>query len=334
MALFHQNVVPSPTSSIFTKFKNFGKNQVPPTFSNIYVKWPQNLMKNVKKILLQRQISMKEKKIFLNIYPNDPNENILDELNWVSADKLIIGASRLDQSFVKPSLAKYEKLLKTAGADEIRRPNVYDYIQVKQKNEDINLKSESLVKSLQQLLEAESCNLLNDVIFTIDHFSSEMQEKWKNFAEEYGEIRANRYVLAAVSNHFKIAFSSSYRDGDPYKAARIPACDINPESFKIMLRYLYAMPLDTAINLTKCNSDNFNNIRNEDNYGDYIDEEIAKEKERQLTILLDFLKASDYYAIADLKKDTIEKIISDGYVERLNADDISKYASEHNANLL
>ncbi|CAG8641823.1 23254_t:CDS:2, partial [Dentiscutata erythropus] len=320
MAIFHHNVVPSPTSSIFTKFKNFGKPSASDVLEHLrevaseliksdqWVFEERLLRRIVDDIYTRLNEECEEntltetdfyegEKIFLNIYTNDPN--VLNELNWVSADKLIIGASRLDQSFVKPSLAKYEKLLKTAGADEIRRPNVYEYIQVKQKNEDINLKAENLVKSLQQLLEAESCNSLNDVIFTIDHFSSELQEKWKNFADEYGEIRANRYVLAAVSNHFKIAFSSSYRDGDPYKAARIPACDINPESFKIMLRYLYAMPLDTAINLTK-----------------------------------NFLKASDYYAIADLKKDTIEKIISDGYVERSNAKYILKYASKHNANLL
>ncbi|CAG8720559.1 21742_t:CDS:2, partial [Dentiscutata erythropus] len=358
MAIFHNNVVPSPTSSIFTKFKNFGKPSATKVLDHLrevtseiiksdqWVFEERLLRRIVDDIYTTLNEECKENNltesdfyegetIFLNIYSN---ENILEELNWVSADKLIIGASRLDQSFVKPSLAKYEMLLKTAGASKIRRPNIYDYIQVKQKNEDKNSKAENLVKSLQQLLEDESC-ILNDVIFSVDfdNFSPELQEKWNNFTNEYGEIRANRYVLAAASNHFKITFSSDYRDGDPYKEARILACDINPESFKVLLRYLYGMPLDTAINLTKGNSDSLNNNRNEDDYDDYynrIDKEIVKEKERQLTILKDFLKASDYYEIADLKKEAIEKIISDGCVERFNADDLLEYADTHNADLL
>ncbi|CAG8660857.1 32334_t:CDS:2, partial [Gigaspora margarita] len=355
MAIFHNSVVPSSNSSIFTKFKNFGKPSAEYVLEHLrevaseLIKSDQWVFEErlLRRIVDDIYTTLNEEceennlsesefyegeKIFLNIYPN---ENGLEELKWVSADKLIIGASRLDQSFVKPSLAKYEKLLKTAGADEIKRPNIYDYIQVKQKNEDINFKAVNLVKSLQLLLEDESGNSLNDVIFTVDHFSPELKEKWEKFTNDYGEIHASRYVLAAASNHFKIAFSSSYKDGDPYKAARIPACDINPESFKVMLRYLYAMPLDTAINIKKNSSDNntFNNIKTEDDYNDYYNN-IDKEKEKQLTILMDFLKASDYYEIEDLKKDAIEKIISDGYVERSNVNYILEYANMHNSELL
>ncbi|CAG8618668.1 4072_t:CDS:2 [Cetraspora pellucida] len=357
-AIFHNDVVPSPTSSIFKKFKNFGKPSAHIVLEHLrevaseLIKSDQWMFEELllKKIVDDIYIILNEEceectltesdfyegeTIFLNMYPN---ENIFDELNWVSADKLVIGASRLDQNFVKPTLVKYGKLLKVAGADKIIRPNIYDYIQVKKNNEDMNVKTLNLIKSLQQLLDEH--NSLNDVIFIVGQdFSDDLQEKWNNFKAEYGEICANRYVLAAASNHFKIAFSSNYRDGDPYKIARIPACAINPESFVVLLRYLYSMPLDMAITKNNSDSNTFKiiNCRTEDYYNDYYDnqdENIFKEKERQSNILIDLLKASDYYEIGDLKKDAIEKIISDGYVERSNVDDIFDHANTHNAELL
>ncbi|KAF0550229.1 hypothetical protein F8M41_024804 [Gigaspora margarita] len=227
-------------------------------------------------------------KIFLNIYPN---ENAFEESNWKAANELIVGVSLSEDGFVKPSLAKYKKLLEVAGSVTLKSgENSDDDSSQDDQDVKVNQQGELLLKALQQSLKTG-------------------------------------LVLASAADHFKHTFSIKYRDGNPLETVTIPGYDIEPDSFRVLLNYLYRISLDAAIAPIKNQNGNKYSYKN---IGEDWSQE--QENERQFDILMDLLEASDYYNIINLKNETEKKLFE--FVKLCNVDEVLDHASKYNADLL
>ncbi|CAG8622372.1 7270_t:CDS:2, partial [Scutellospora calospora] len=331
VALFHTAIIPKPTSPILTKYKRFGKPSATQVLAHLR-EVAFNLLRSsqwryeeylFKKMLdeiynalneecedeystINEQDFKSDEKIFLNIYPTD---DAFDESNWKSADELIVGVSLSEEKFVKPSLAKYKKLLEVAGSGTLRSGEDFDDdLSQDDDYEKVNKQGEILLKSLQQSLKNGLSEPLNDVIFIVKD----------------QKIAANRLVLSSAADHFKHSFSRQYRDGNPLEVATIPGYDIEPDSFRVLLNYLYGISLDTAIAPKGVKKYNYKSI-DEDWYHE-------EENERQFKILMDLLEASDYYNIINLKNETVRKLFD--YVKLCNVEEVLEHANDYNADSL
>ncbi|KAF0453382.1 putative Sacsin [Gigaspora margarita] len=231
-------------------------------------------------------------------------EDAFEESNWKAGNELIIDVSLSEDGFVKPSLAKYKKLLEVAGSGTLKSGedsddnSSQDYQDVK-----VNQQGELLLKTLQKSLKTGLSEPLNDVIFIVKD----------------QKIAANRLVLASAADHFKHTFSIKYRDGNPLETVTIPGYDIEPDSFRVLLNYLYRISLDTAIVPIKNQNGNKYSYKNIEEYWSQ-----EQENERQFDILMDLLEASDYYNIINLKNETEKKLFE--YVKLCNIDEALDHA--------
>ncbi|CAG8729250.1 1671_t:CDS:2, partial [Racocetra persica] len=251
VALFHSAVIPKPTSPILTKYKKFGMPsaiQILEHLREVAFKLQKSDQWKYEEYLFKRMVDeiynalneecenedkdselaksfIKDEKIFLNIYPN---ENAFEESNWKAANELIVGVSLSEEGFVKPSLAKYKKLLEIAGSGTLRSgEDLDDDSDQDDQTEKVNPQGEILLNSLQQSLKNGLSEPLNDVIFTVKD----------------QKIAANRLVLACAADHFKHSFSSKYRDEDWSQEQE------NERQYKILLDLLEASDYYNLMNL-------------------------------------------------------------------------------------
>ncbi|RHZ87242.1 hypothetical protein Glove_38g43 [Diversispora epigaea] len=256
-----------------------------------------------------------KERIFLNI---DPNENPYDARNWVAASELILNVSRKEDGFVKDSLSKYESLLKTAGSGKVFIPRITPNFTTNNNTPNVP-QSQRVFDGLTKFLLDGSH--LHDVTFIV-----------KN-----EEIRANRYVLAAASDYFYNMFCKNYQESNPTEPPEIPGCDIDPKSFRIFLSWLYGEPHENILGTTNSEIDILSDESNSNNGSDFSndsnDENAIREVNEELfCLLMDLLKASDYYNDKILKDKLEAKLAI--HVKLINVEEIRDHANKCQATYL
>lgn len=244
--------------------------------------------------------------IFLNIDPNDPDDDPYDVKNWVAANELIINVSKAEKGFVKASLSKYESLLKTAGSGKVIVPRVTPNFDDNVDGTLIIPQSMVVLDKLNQFLLDESRFPLNDVTFIVRN----------------EEIKASRIVLAAASDFFFKMFCKNYRESNPIEPVKANGCDIDPKSFRIFLRWLYGEPLEEILGIQNFESDSDDDDCNDE----ATNLESNEYSEDLIDLLKDLLKASDYYGANQLKV-KIEAELQN-YVKLMNVKDVRELADE------
>lgn len=244
-------------------------------------------------------------RIFLNI---DPNEDPFDRRNWFAANELIVNVSKGENGFVKASLSNYESLLKAAGSGEVIAPRV-----TPSSEDDIDdtfdiPQSKFVLDRLNEFLSDGSRFPLNDVTFIV--------------RDE--EIQANRCVLAAASDHFFNMFCKNFRESNPIMPAEIDGCDIDPKSFRILLRWLYGEPLEKILGIS--NSEKDPDDQSDSSGGDENGDANHEYDEDHFDLLKDLLKASDYYDINKLKAKIGAELRR--YIRLKNVRDVFELADE------
>ncbi|CAG8757841.1 10217_t:CDS:2, partial [Dentiscutata erythropus] len=218
-------------------------------------------------------------KIFLN--GNDPS----NPKDWVSGKNLVFGAQedvRAGLHKVHDNLKEFKQLLKLAGAREIKNINF-----------DIKTQTYSQKdKLLSGLLDSFEQNdtMHHDVVFQIHH------------KDEIEEIKANRYVLSAASEHFKALFCGKMKEAIEYQKVIVDIDDIEPSTFRVLIRWLHGQELEEAIST----------VLNDSKCSDVF--------------LVDLLKASDKYQVDPLKDQVEILIIKGSYVNIDNAIEINEWA--------
>ncbi|CAG8554907.1 5415_t:CDS:2 [Funneliformis mosseae] len=162
--------------------------------------------------------------LFLNFNRNDDPFNIE---NWVSANDLVLNSEVHEVKYVHPDLARFPNMLKSAGAREIKRPNVRIIVK---KHDQSHHTNSTLFKFL-----SNPTFSLHDVIFVVNGES----------------IKASRYMLAASSEFFNQKFTSE--ESSPTIPVSISIENIEPNSMRILLRYLYGQNIDDAIQNRRLN---------------------------------------------------------------------------------
>ncbi|CAB4429236.1 unnamed protein product [Rhizophagus irregularis] len=222
--------------------------------------------------------------------------------NWVSVRELVLNSEPSEEKYVNTSLAKYPTMLKRAGAREVKRPNIE--IQVRLHDQP----SINKIKALDSLFDPNFS--FNDATFIIK-----------------GErIKASRYMLA---------ISSSIIVNDVEYVG-----DVEPDSMRVLLRYLYGQNIDDAIKRYRDTSPKISYVRNrnsyfydEEEYNDDDDYENPREVARDIfERYKDLLKLSNNYNLGHLKE-LMEMRLSRS-VTRLNVGQIKNFAETNDANQL
>jgi hypothetical protein len=139
---------------------------------------------------------------------NKDNDPFKSE-NWVSARELVLNSEPSEEKYVNPSLAKYPTMLKRAGAKEVKRPNIEIHVRIHDQS------YANKTKAIDSLFDPQFS--LNDATFIVK-----------------GErIKASRYMLAISSS---IIINDIEYVGD-----------VEPDSVRVLLRYLYGQNIDDAI---------------------------------------------------------------------------------------
>ncbi|PKY44670.1 hypothetical protein RhiirA4_400185 [Rhizophagus irregularis] len=188
---------------------------------------------------------------------------------------------------VNNCLIDYEELLIILGARTIRPPTP----PVPVPDPDSDDQKEVVLKSLLDKLISQSdieCQC-NDVVFVV--------------GEEKVKIGASRYVLSAVSEHFKKMFCGGLREST-MRDVEIPLEEFEPDTFWILLQWLYGQSFEDAAKSVLCKRENFTS--EEESYESYY-----------LTSLLNLLKISDYHGVK-LKDEVESKIINGSYISIIN----------------
>ncbi|CAG8655535.1 5080_t:CDS:1, partial [Acaulospora colombiana] len=174
-------------------------------------------------INLAHYITQNER-LFLNF---NKNLNPFDADNWVSANDLVLNSEPGERKYVNPELAKYSNMLKSANVREIKPPNVE--IIVRQHNQ-LYFNNNAM---FDFLLNQEQAIPLHDVIFNV---KGEM-------------IGTSRYMLAASSIFFYRKFTSGEftAETSPINPTVIIIDDVDPNSVRILLRYLYGQDINDAV---------------------------------------------------------------------------------------
>ncbi|CAB4479085.1 uncharacterized protein OCT59_027473 [Rhizophagus irregularis] len=244
------------------------------------------LCKNKSHILLIKTKIGPKKEILLN--GDDPFDEKSDEKSWVAGGELILGIQediKVGMYKVNNCLIDYEELLIILGARTIRPPPV------PVPAPDPDDQKEVVLKSLLDKLISQSdieCQC-NDVVFVV--------------GEEKVKIGASRYVLSAVSKHFKKMFCGGLREST-MRDVEIPLEEFEPDTFWILLQWLYGQSFEDAAKSVLCKRENFTS--EEESYESYY-----------LTSLLNLLKISDYHGVK-LKDEVESKIINGSYISIIN----------------
>ncbi|CAG8531214.1 25032_t:CDS:2 [Gigaspora rosea] len=199
------------------------KNDWGDTFKhNVYevYKWLDEECSN-EDINLGQYIAQNEP-LFLNFHKNS---NPFDPENWCSANDLVLNSEPGERKYVSPSLSKFSNMLKCANVREIKPPNVEIHVRLHNQFNFTN-------SMFEFLLNQDQATFLHDVVFNVS-----------------GEIiRTNRYMLAATSNFFREKFMSrDFAVSSPVNPVTIVIEDVNPNSVRVLLRYLYGQSIEYAI---------------------------------------------------------------------------------------
>ncbi|CAI2189776.1 11810_t:CDS:2, partial [Funneliformis geosporum] len=195
--------------------------------------------------------------LFLNFKINKDPFNLE---NWVYAYDLVLNSELGELKYVNLSLAEYPYMLKSAGVREIKRPNVR--INVRQHDQS-NITKNTLFEFL-----LDPTSSLNDVTFVTN-----------------GEnIKASKFLLSASSKFFCQRFTSvGLGLFSSINISTFNVNDIQPNSIRILLRYLYGQNIDDA-------------IQNQQNLNEYY------HQDPNLTMYKDLLKLANDYMLDHLKE--------------------------------
>ncbi|CAG8501074.1 10025_t:CDS:10 [Diversispora eburnea] len=256
-----------------------GCNELKAILSEIYDtlnKFVENRTTNLEGIIKINE------KLFLN--GDDP----FNPEHWVAGINLVFNVTES----IGPNLHKvnkflqgYKSLLKLAGAEELK--NIKGSVPVPQHDQ-----SKQLIKQMIDFFAEQEASKHHDVIFLVK------EEK----------IYANRYVLSAAANHFKTLFCGQMNESVEFQRVEVRIDDIEPETFRILIRWLYGQPFDEAV--------------------------LHNSKTYDLWTLIDLLKASDKYQIDPLKEFIEHTIAVKCEVGVSNVLEIQSWANECNAKQL
>ncbi|GES91901.1 hypothetical protein GLOIN_2v552263 [Rhizophagus clarus] len=298
--LFDENV--EPTTNFNEKHPEIGFPTTENIIDHLFVivtmakekKWSKNNKRELKNVIneiyeILNELSKDQNHITLIQTKIGPKKEILlngddpfDEKNWVAGGELVFGIQediKKGMYKVNDCLIDYEELLDALGARKVRNDN-----SCVPKDETIDQKG-VLLKSLLDKLISQSdigCQC-NDVIFVV--------------GEEKVKIGASRYVLSAVSEHFKKMFCGGLRESI-MRDVEIPVENVKPDTFWVLLRWLYGQSFEDA----------------------------AKS-------VLHLLKITDYYGIK-LKDEVENKIISGSCISIINVVECLEWSKNSKATQL
>ncbi|CAG8580132.1 6234_t:CDS:2 [Funneliformis mosseae] len=230
--------------------------------------------------------------LFLNCNRNQDPFNIE---NWVTSGDLVLNSELDEVKYVHPELARYPNMLKSAGAREIRQPNVR--INVREHDQSHHNNS-----TLFKFLFDQTCSL-HDVTFVVNGES----------------IKASRYMLAASSEFFNQKFTSE--ELSPTNPVTITIENIEPNSMRIFLRYLYGQNIDNAIQNRQSLNINVD-LRDEPN----------TDESQDLVLYKNLLKLADDYNLDHLKE--LMELRLSRLVFMSNVDEMKRFAEISNASQL
>jgi hypothetical protein len=262
-------------------------------------------LNEVPKQELKSYLKMKLKadpKIFLN------GEDPFNPYNWVSGKQLILNIDEDINSgnrAVCNHLAIYKRLLRICEAQEMKCPCV------KMQAPDEYSQRDKIAKSFARFLDEKS-NLLNKSLQQ-NHERSGMQNFHDIFFNVHGEIiGSNRYVLAASANYFERMFTAGTMESNPWKPVYVNIDDIKPESFRIMLKWLFGRRLEDALSEIKM-------------------PQTTDEITFYLEIYIDLLNACEKYDLQELKRLIEYKIVKSDLIRAQNVLEVKKWAEKYNA---
>ncbi|RIA89251.1 BTB/POZ protein [Glomus cerebriforme] len=270
--------------------------------------WNRSQMKELKKVIteiyevMDKISELEDQKMLIKLKTKKPNKKIFlnggdpfDEKNWVAGKDLVFGIQEDIEEMYKVNdyLKEYKDLLMLAGASEIDPPPPPTPVPIfDQKNK--------LVKTLLDKFERQS-NEYHDVTFIVG------EEK----------ICANRYVLSAASTYFEKMFFGGLSESARNKI-EIKINDIQPNIFRVLVRWLYGQSFEDAINSVLCKRDDF--TTEQESYESYY-----------LLHLVKLLKVTDFYGV-ELKSKVEDTIIQ--YIAVNNVCDVLAWSKESKATRL
>ncbi|CAG8572117.1 5154_t:CDS:2 [Funneliformis caledonium] len=220
------------------------------------------------------------------------DQNPFNRDNWVAAKDLILNREPGEDQYVNPMLARFPNMLKSAGVREIRPPNYV--IRVKHHDQS----SINRNRAFEFLLDQRSP--LNDFTFIVN-----------------GEkIKASRFMLASSSRALHRELTAN-----PNNSISIPTIqNIQPNSMRILLRYLYGQDIDDAIQ----RRDSINVWNRRTGYEIY--------NNSNLPLYKDLLKLAEWFQLDHLK--SLMEFRLSRFVQMSNVRDMTNFAETLNAEQL
>lgn len=258
---------------------------------------PKQELKSYLKIKLKA-----DPKIFLN------GEDPFNPYNWVSGKQLIFNIDEdIDSGnrAVCAYLAICKRLLHICEAQEMKSPCMNIRIPDEYSQRD------KIARSFARFLD-EQPNLVNKSPQQ-NYEQNGMQKFHDIFFNVHGEIiGSNRYVLAASANYFERMFTAGTMESNPWKPVYVNIDDIKPESFRIMLKWLYGRSLEDALSEIKM-------------------PQVTDEISFYLEIYIDLLNACEKYDLQELKRLIEHKIVKSDLIRAQNILEVKKWAEKYNA---
>ncbi|CAB4426057.1 unnamed protein product [Rhizophagus irregularis] len=259
---------------------------------------PKQELKSYLKIKLKA-----DPKIFLN------GEDPFDPYNWVSGNQLILNIDDdIDSGnrAVCGYLAICKRLLHICEAQEMKSPCMNIRVPDEYSQRD------KIAKSFARFLD-EKPNLVTNKNPQQNYERNGMQKFHDIFFNVHGEIiGSNRYVLAASANYFERMFTAGTMESNPWKPVYVNIDDIKPESFRIMLKWLYGRKLEDALSEIKMS-------------------QATDEISFYLEIYIDLLNACEKYDLQELKRLIEHKIVKSDLIRAQNVLEVKKWAEKYNA---
>ncbi|UZO07228.1 uncharacterized protein OCT59_027521 [Rhizophagus irregularis] len=241
-----------------------------------------------------------EEKLFLN------GEDPFDDENWVAGSELVFGVQEDIRKGllhkVNECLIPYKELLLVAGALKLEEI-IEDELDFNEKHDQKSLLLDSLLDRLVKGLNTKH----HDVIFIV--------------GEKELKFGASRYVLSAASKYFEKMFCGHTAESIENQQIEIRINDINPDAFKVFLRWLYGQSFETAKNAILRKQTDFN--AEQEDYVSYY-----------LSFLVDLLKITDMYEGEPLKDIVEVTIIKGKYINVNNVCEILEWAKDCKASKL
>ncbi|CAG8702047.1 15846_t:CDS:2, partial [Funneliformis caledonium] len=268
-----------------------GDKEIKDVIKEIYEKMDHHSRDEKHKLSIQLNIDNDKRKLFLN-----KKEDPFDPNNWAFGKDLVFDLED-DVREVSEWLKPFKHLLLLGGAQEVKGLE-------KSNNVTEHKQNEFLINALLNKLTDKSGHELYDVFFIV--------------GKEKERIGANRFVLSAASAYFEKMFCGNFSESAE-KVIEIPMIDenIQPEVFRMFLRWLYGQRLVEAIKSVLRKKEEFTN--EQESYETYY-----------LDSLVHLLKVTDIYGVEPLK-DEIVNIIKHDCIRICNVLEIKEWAINCNA---